>query len=73
MDLPFLLLIAVIAVVLATAFIASWFHRDRPRRAAAGSDGGDWFVAGGGWSDGGHAGSSDCGGSDGGGCGGGGD
>ncbi|KQN00366.1 hypothetical protein [Sphingomonas sp. Leaf25] len=68
MDLPFLLLIAVIAVVLATAFIASWIHRDRSRRAATG---GDWFVSDGAWSDAGHSGSSDCGGSDGGGCGGG--
>ncbi len=65
MDRPFLLLIAVIAVVLAIAFIASWIHRDRPRRAATGGDGGDWFDFGG------DGGSSDCGGSDGGGCGGG--
>lgn len=75
MDLPFLLLIAVIAVVLGTAFLASWIHRDRPRRAVASSDGGDWFVSTGGWSDGGHGGSSDCGSGggdgDGGGCGGG--
>lgn len=71
MDLPFLLLIAVIAVVLATAFIASWAHRDRPRRAATGTDGGSWFASGGMWTDGGHSGSSDCGSSDGGGCGGG--
>ncbi len=70
MDLPFLLLIAVIAVVLGTAFLASWMHRDRPRRAATGSDGGDWFVSSGGWADGGHGG-GDCGGGDGGGCGGG--